>query len=220
MIQITHEQFETLIRRENPEVFTSEQMSSWIESQKEVLLKSEVSELNDIEKSQVDEFNQEFKSFVKVTVITTPSDENLSKGLQYTDFFIRERQVEWKEVDNIIKSVDGGEDTIKKSREGIYTNTALNQKLGRVGAKYGQHRAKEDEGDSGESKRSKEAAINSIGVTLEKEIGWLAKRQQYIENGSYPENEYDSQEEFDDDVKRTEGKIEDLKSKLKKFKNK
>lgn len=136
-MNITHEQFQTLIRRENPEVYTESQMSDWIESQKETLLKAEVSELNDIEKAAVDEFNNEFRTFVKVTVITSPSDENLSKGLQYTDFYMRERQVEWKEVDNIIKSVDGGEDTIEKGREGIYTNTAHNMKLGRVGAKFG-----------------------------------------------------------------------------------
>jgi len=148
-MNITHAQFETLIRRENPEVYTEEQMNSWIESQKEVLIKSEVDELNELEKAAVDEFNSEFPTFVKVTVITSPSDENLFKGLQYTNFYIREKQVEWKEVD-IIKSIDGV-DEIEKSREGTYTNTAHNMKLGRVGAKFGQHSAKEEEGDSGES---------------------------------------------------------------------
>lgn len=140
-MKLTEAQFETLKRRENPEVYTTEQMNQWIEGLKDTLVKAEVGELDEVEKAEVDLFNEEFKSFTKVTVISSPKSEELIKGLRYTDFYIREQQVEWTEVDNIIKSEDGGEDTIEKGREGIYKPTATNTKLGRVGAKFGQHNA-------------------------------------------------------------------------------
>ena len=149
-MKLSEQQFETLKRRENPEVYTAEQMGNWIEGLKETLIKGDSGEANDIEKAEIDLFNEEFKSFVKVTVISSPKENELTKGLKYNDFYIREQQVEWTEVDNIVKSEDGAEDTIEKSREGIYTNTPLNRKLGRVGSKFGQHSAKEEEGDSGE----------------------------------------------------------------------
>lgn len=135
MIRLTREQFETLKRRENPEVFTSEQISNWIIDYSEMLQKAELSELDEVEKAAVDKFNDEFKSFTKVTVIDLPAEDSLQKGLIYTDFYIREQQIKWDD-DVIIKSEDG-KDIIEKAKSGVYTDTEFNRKMGRVGQRYG-----------------------------------------------------------------------------------
>lgn len=198
MVKLTAQQFETLKRRENPEVYTTDQMNQWIESAKETLIKAEVDELNEIEKAEVDLFNEEFRSFIKVTVISSPEKDELSKGLKYTDYFIREQQVDWTEVDNIIKSEDGGEDQIEKSREGTYTNTALNQKLGRVGGKYGQHSSKE--GDDGDFKRQqqKESGDTIHHADGTKEV--VHSHKEMMDKLRKPEKKVDEGEKKEDKV--------------------
>lgn len=143
MIRLTVDQFEEFKRHHNPEVYSEVQMNAWIEGLKDTLVKAEVDELDEKEKSVVDEFNAEFTSFQKIQVISSPTKDDLHKGLKYDNFYIRERQVEFTE--EIIKSEDNG---LEKGRVGIYTDTSLNRKLGRVGAKYGQHKQKEGDSDS------------------------------------------------------------------------
>lgn len=99
MIRITSEQFEELKRLQEPEVFTEAQMGAWVEGLKDTLVKAEVDELDEVEKAVVNDFNHEFTSFVKVQVISTPSESELSKGLKYENFFMREKQVEWIEIE-------------------------------------------------------------------------------------------------------------------------
>jgi hypothetical protein len=50
---------------------------------------------------------------------------------------------------------------------------------------------------------------------LEKERAWLRKYSNHIDKGTYPENEFNSEKEFYDDVERTEKMIEYLSSKIK-----
>lgn len=143
MIKLTSEQFEEIKRLQEPEVFTEAQMNAWVEGLKDTLVKAEVDELDEQEKAVVDEFNHEFTSFVKIQVISTPSESELSKGLKYDNFFIREKQVEWS--DEIQKSEDGTEE---KARTGIYLDTKLNREMNRVGLVFG---AKESVGELNKS---------------------------------------------------------------------
>lgn len=148
MIKITSKQFEELKRLYNPEIFTEAQMGAWVEGLKDTLTKAEVDELDEMEKAVVDEFNHEFMSFVKVQVISAPSESELSKGLKYDNFFIREKQVEWTEA--IEKSEDGAEE---KTRTGIYLDTKLNREMNRVGLVFGEkiEKSEEDELEKGKS---------------------------------------------------------------------
>lgn len=158
MIRLTSEQFEELKRIHNPEIFTEAQMGAWVEGLKDTLVKAEVDELDEQEKAVVDEFNHEFTSFVKVEVISRPSESELSKGLKYDNFFIRDKQVEWSGED-IIKSTDGVEEVISR-RTGIYLDTKLNREMNRVGLVFGE---KESVGDEGAVNKSKEDDIEKGG---------------------------------------------------------
>src|SRR5690606_21709311 len=49
---------------------------------------------------------------------------------------------------------------------------------------------------------------------LQKELDWIEKYSEYIEKGTYPEDEFNSEDEFMEDVRRTENQIEYLKGKM------
>jgi len=149
MIRVSKKDFDLFVRDNNPEVFNQEAMSNWISDIKETLQKSELDELNDIEKGEIDNFKEELNSFTPVEVIA-PNEDPLQKGLKYETFFIREQQVEWDKVE---KSLDND---IEKSRSGIYKDTALNRKMGRVGVKFGGKKEAVEE-----DKESKKDDINS-----------------------------------------------------------
>jgi len=163
MIRITKQEFDTFKRRKDPEVFTEAQINSWVLAHQETIQKSEVDELNDIEKAEVQAFNDEFSSFMKVEVVGL-SDDLLRKGLKYETFYVREQQVEWN--NEIIKSEDGKDETIVK---GVYKDTHQNRKAGRVGSQYGGKKAEEDE-DQKMIKRENENSKNS-GDTIHHKDG-------------------------------------------------
>jgi hypothetical protein len=139
MIRVSKKDFDLFIRDNNPEVFNQEAISNWISDIKETLQKSELDELNDIEKGEIDNFKEEINSFTPVEVIS-PNDDSLQKGLKYETFFIREQQVEWDKVEK------GLNDDIEKARSGVYKDTALNRKMGRVGSKFGGKKEAVEEG--------------------------------------------------------------------------
>lgn len=153
MIKLTQAQFEEIKRLQEPEIFTEAQMNSWVESLKDTLIKAEVDELDEVEKATVNEFNHEFMSFVKVQVISSPTEADLNKSLKYDNFFMREKQVAWTE-EEITKSIDG-EDKSEKVRTGIYLDTKVNQVLNRVGLQFGRsieeqvEKSEEDELEKG-----------------------------------------------------------------------
>lgn len=135
MIRITKENFDTFLRHKDPEVFPESVVNRWILDHQETILKSDMGdELNDIEKAEVQAFNDEFSSFIQVEVVKV-ADDLLTKGLSYERFYIRERQVEFE------KAEEG--DEIEKSRHGRYLDTAHNRKMGRVGAEFGQAKKEE-----------------------------------------------------------------------------
>ena len=133
MIQLTQDQFDYLKHSQNPEIFTENQISNWIIDYTELLQKAELDELNDIEKAEVNQFNDEFKSFTKIQVVSSPKEDDLNKGLVYTNYYIREQQIKWDE--DIVKSEDGKE-TIEKAKSGVYLDSALNRSLNRVGERF------------------------------------------------------------------------------------
>lgn len=128
MIKLTREQFETVKRRTNPEVFTENQISSYVINYSSLLQKSETDELDEFEKSQLDSFDQEMHSFIMIQVIDSPKEDSLQKGLTYTNLYIREPQVET--IEEIIKSEDKEDETISKL---VFRDTELNKSLNRVG---------------------------------------------------------------------------------------
>jgi hypothetical protein len=136
MIRVTREDFESFKRHKDPEVFTQAQINTWVSSLQDLLVKAESDELNDIEKSDVEKFNEEFNSFMQIEVVGNSRDL-LTKSLEYERFFVREKQVEFD-------TIEKGEDGIEKSRHGKYMDTALNRKMGRVGAEFGSKKEGDD----------------------------------------------------------------------------
>lgn len=134
MIRLSEQQFETLKRRENPEVFTENQISSWITNYADLITKSTTDELDESEKALINEFDNEFKSFTRIQVISNPKPGELQKSLKYDEFYIREQQIIWD--DPIVKSIDGKEVT-EQAKTGIFANTDHNRKLNRVGQRFG-----------------------------------------------------------------------------------
>ena len=128
MIRVTKEEFDTFVRHKEPEVFTESVVNNWILSHQETIQKADLGDINDIEKAEVEAFNNEFSSFMKVEVVST-SDDLLTKGLKYDTYYIREKQIEFEKSEG---------DEIEKSRHGKYLDTPLNRKMGRVGAEFGE----------------------------------------------------------------------------------
>lgn len=128
MVRLTQDQFEDLKRRVSPEVFTEDQISSYVINYTNLLQKSESDELDEVEKVQLDSFDHEMHSFQMIQVISSPKEDSLQKGLIYTNLYIREPQVE--KVQEIIKSEDKEDVTVEKT---VFLDTKLNRDLNRVG---------------------------------------------------------------------------------------
>ena len=155
MIRVTKQDFETFKRHKDPEVFTEATINNWILAHQETILKGDLEEVNDIEKAEIDAFNAEFSSMMKVEVVSQ-SDDLLSKGLKYETFYIRERQIEFEKAEG---------DEIQKSKHGRYLDTPLNRKMGRVGAEFGHETKKDDEDEKNSFKELKllKEKISSLG---------------------------------------------------------
>ena len=156
-INLTRDELNKLVKENNLEVYPQEQFNAYIEGNKELLIKGETSDLDDIEKSEYNVLQEEIKSFKKVEVYNIA--ENSKSIIEKSICYVRPKQVEWTEEDVLVKSEDGTEQ-IEKSKSGIYTNTKLNQKLGRVGQKYGQKSNDNDNKDSKEFKKLMEDIKN------------------------------------------------------------
>ena len=117
---ITRKDFEKSLKLGEVEVFTEAEVNAWIKDVKSLIEKSEREELSDIEKSSIDNFNIDFSSLKKVTII----EDDLSKSVVY----YRPSQVEWDLDEN-------GE--IMKAKSGVYKDTPINRKKGVVGMRYG-----------------------------------------------------------------------------------
>lgn len=125
MIKISKQDWERFKRDNNPEIFEAKAIDSWIENNRDLLVKAETSELEGIEKEAVDNFRTELSHFTKVEVMG-PNPDKLQKGLYCEIFYIREQQVDW---DGAIEKSEDGEDY----GFGTFRKTVLNDKLGRTG---------------------------------------------------------------------------------------
>ena len=137
MIKVAKQDWDKFIRDNNPEVFTETHINQWIESNKELLQKSEANELTEEEGVLAENFKTELNHFTRIAVMG-PHPDPLQKSLNIETFYIREQQVDWD------KAEDG---EIEKSRGGVYKDTSMNRKLGRVGQRFGGKKAAGDEDD-------------------------------------------------------------------------
>lgn len=69
-----------------------------------------------------------------------------------------------------------------------------------------------------EHEGTKNSKKTNLEKELEKELNWIRKYRKYIDKGTFPSKEFNDEEEFNDDVTRTEDHIENLKKELKKLK--
>lgn len=128
-LNLTQEELDKLVKSNDLECFSKEQFDQYVISNKELLIKGESEELDEIEKNEYTEVTEEIRSFAKVDVYSKSS--NGSSMLEKSIVYIRPKQVEWGELEK-----SEGEE-LSKSKSGTYTDTSLNRKLGRVGQKYG-----------------------------------------------------------------------------------
>ena len=137
-INITRDELNKLVKENNLEVYPQEQLNAYIEGNKELLIKGETSDLDDIEKSEYNVLQEEIKSFKKVEVYNIA--ENSKSIIEKSICYVRPKQVEWTE--EIQKSESGEEEKVKT---GVYTDTVLNRNLDRVGKSYGEIEKSEEE---------------------------------------------------------------------------
>lgn len=130
-INLTRDELNKLVERNGLEVYPQEQFNAYIEANKELLIKGETSDLDDIEKSEYNVLQEEIKSFKKVEVYNIV--ENSKSIIEKSICYVRPKQVEWTE--EIQKSESGEEQKVKT---GVYTDTVLNRNLDRVGKTYGE----------------------------------------------------------------------------------
>ena len=135
MIRITQKEWDTFTRHKDAEILNENTVNAWVMAHQETILKADSGELNDIEKAEIDVFNKEFTSFMRVEVVGV-NDDLLNKGLKYETFYVREKQIEFEKAEG---------DEIQKSRHGRYLDTPLNRKMGRVGAEFGEIQKSEEE---------------------------------------------------------------------------
>lgn len=164
-INLTKDELDKLVKSEGLEVYPQEQFNAYIEGNKELLIKGETSDLDDIEKSEYNVLQEEIKSFKRVEVYNIA--ENSKSIIEKSICYVRPKQVEWTEEDVLVKSEDGTEQ-IEKAKSGIYANTKLNQKLGRVGQKYGQK--KEVDGENKNSKEEKFEEAHKLSKKVQDKI--------------------------------------------------
>lgn len=159
--EITHSEFEKSCKLFGYETFSDKQVETYIQDAKLLIEKSEKEELNDIEKSQLDEFNVNCASLKQINVV----NDDLTKSLIY----FRPAQVIWDKDEN-------GE--IMKSRAGTYADTPQNKKLGRVGQKFGgqkQEEGKKEGGDIEGAKKQIAILAGEKGIGDFKEDGGMVK---------------------------------------------
>jgi hypothetical protein len=136
-LNLTRQELEKAVKDKGLEVYSEAQMRNFISSNEDILKSgSTTEELDELQKSEYDTMVAELRSFSAVDVYD-------QEGLTITKstVYVRPKQVEWDEQ-SIEKSEDGEE--IEKARSGVYTDTALNRKLGRVGQKYGNKKQSSD----------------------------------------------------------------------------
>jgi len=130
-INLTRDELNKLVKENNLEVYPQEQFNAYIEGNKELLIKGETSELDELEKSEYNVLQEEIKSFKKVEVYNIA--ENSKSIIEKSICYVRPKQVEWTEE---IQKSESGED--EKVKTGTYTDTVLNRNLDRVGKTYGE----------------------------------------------------------------------------------
>lgn len=111
--------FDDMLKRGDFEVFSKSQIDSFLDDLGNALEKAEFSELDDIDKENIEIAKSEVASFNKFSVI----DNEFNKSL----FYVRPRQIEWEQNED-------GE--FMKGEKGIYLDTHLNRQLNRVGNKF------------------------------------------------------------------------------------
>lgn len=124
--EITRSDFEKACKLNNLEYFTSDQVESWLKDSKTLIEKSQTEELDDIEKSLVDEFTVTAPNLNLVSVL----NDDLTKSVVY----VRPSQIDWDKDEN---------GDLMKAKSGTYSDTPENRKLGRVGQKYGGSKGEE-----------------------------------------------------------------------------
>ena len=195
MIKISKQDWERFKRDNNPEVFEAKAIDSWIENNRDLLVKAEISELEGIEKEAVDNFRTELSHFTKVEVMG-PNPDKLQKGLYYETFYIREQQIEWDET--IEKSEDGEDYGF-----GTFRKTALNDKLGRTGNLI-------EKGKRGQLGEIREWKGGKYKKTAQ---GWApvseGKKDQPSKEGSDETYEKERSQAHIDSIKRTIKTLED-----------
>ena len=151
---MTKSDFDKMVKLEDLEYFTSLQLKNFVTESSDQISKSEGSK-----EEMYHELAVEIRSFKPVIVW----DDKLEKSI----YHVRKRQVEWDKPDG---------DDISKARGGIYLNTPENQKLGRVGQKYGGDRKKEETGEKKEDtesdseRKKEEGKVMNEKINTEKEL--------------------------------------------------
>lgn len=128
-LSFTRTEYENIKKSKELDEFSPTQFHAWINSNEDLFMKGESGEFeNDLQKSEYNTLQNELAAFAKVEVW----EEDKQSTIVKSEFYIREKQVDFTQ--DIQKSENGEDETITK---GIYRDTALNRKLGRVGAEFG-----------------------------------------------------------------------------------
>lgn len=128
-LSFTRTEYENIKKSKELDEFSPAQFYTWINSNEDLFMKGESGEFdNDLQKSEYNTLQNELAAFAKVEVW----EEDKQSTTVKSEYFIREKQVDF--ANEITKSENGEDETITK---GIYRDTALNRKLGRVGTEFG-----------------------------------------------------------------------------------
>lgn len=127
--QITKEDFNFMVKVNKYEAIKEDDLIKSLEKHKDLINKSTTEELSEQQKAEIEAIKIDLSSYTKYDVL---SKSETGTKIHHEAYFARPKQIEWKDTEEIIKSEDGQEKTIKK-RIGTYIDTRFNQLLRRVG---------------------------------------------------------------------------------------
>jgi hypothetical protein len=190
MLQISNKEFENKFKSNpNVEIFTKSYFDKYIEDNRELLVKADSNEeLEDFEKSELNELQENIRSFAALEVYgREPHQQNIHKSIYY----VREKQVDWD------VSEDG---ELMKARAGVYRDTAQNRKLGRVGQRFGKHSSmdedKREKKDGGE-KNSPYKSKDELSKMSELEVSKYSNNLRIKRNSAMGEVKKEIQKQID-----------------------
>lgn len=130
-LQIAKSDFDFMVKSKDLESIKESELLKSLEKYESLIEKSTTDKLSEEEKEKIYAIKTDFFSYQKYDVISKSKDSSCG-NLIHENYYVRPKQIQWEETEEIVKSEDGKQETVKK-QIGTYLDTPYNRVLDRVG---------------------------------------------------------------------------------------